>query len=65
VILGGAVGVRNDDLALGLGAAISSTIGSTVVIPAPALASRSGMSDGCTTKSPAGALTLTVSPGWR
>src|SRR4051794_29558669 len=39
-----------------------STSGSTVVIPAPALASSSGPSDGSTMKSPAGALTASVSP---
>jgi len=42
--------------------AMSSTIGNTVVIPAPALASRSGASEDWTTKSPAGALTSRRSP---
>ena len=42
--------------------AMCSTIGSTVVMPAPALASSSGPSDDSTTKSPAGALTSRTSP---
>ncbi len=46
-----------------------STIGSTVVIPAPALASSSGPSEDWTKKSPAGALTSRMSPAvtlsWR
>ena len=57
MVLSGPVGVRDDDLALRLGPRDVPRDGSTVVIPVPALASRSGQSEDWTTKSPAGALT--------
>src|SRR5664279_3874846 len=62
VVLRGPVPCATMTVRSGCVRAMCSTIGNTVVIPAPALASSSGPSDGSTTKSPAGALTSSRSP---